>query len=161
MLIIRTLPDKKDPAGSGPMLQDTIAGKVYTHRRPYLVEMNNFIEGFLNKQMTGNHVRPAQLAIVVGTEDCERLKDGVSDQDLADAWDEFLKDLRKENPKAEAKLTNDEWKEFCQQWVKANSGGRKTAAADDKGADGKGAEGGKGANEGGPANQGGRPPRNA
>jgi hypothetical protein len=163
MLIIRTSPTPKDTAehpGSGPMLQDTVAGKVYTHRRPFLVEMNSFIESYLNKQVISLHgeasrTRPAQLAIVVNSEDCERLKDGVSDKDLEIAWNDFLKKGRAEDPRFEEKLTADEWKEFSLSWVRANSGGRKAHDKDEGGQKNPGGEG----NQGQPG--GNRPPRNA
>lgn len=143
----------------GAMLQDTIAGKIYTPRSPHLTEMNSFVESFVNPQTTGvqggaSRKRPAQLKVLVNSDKLEGLNEGVSDVDLKEAWQKFIANVRKEateendgnknaGNRAVENLTDEQWAEFAQDWVNKNSGGTRKKAATETGKQQGGNTGGK------------------
>ena len=121
----------------GAMLQDTIAGKIYTPRRPHLTEMNSFVESFVNAQSNGiqggaARKRPAQLLVLVSSDQIGELNEGVSDIDLHEAWKQFLDEKRDEATKkangnvaasnrAVENLSDEVWAEFALSWARENS----------------------------------------
>lgn len=121
------------------MLQDTTAGRIYTPKRPYLTEMNSFVESFSNPQVSGvqgqgNRKRPTAITVLVNSDKTESLNDGVKDSDLADAWLKYTTDLRKEGGnKAVDSLTDADWKKWATDWVKENSGAKKAAPKKEEG----------------------------
>lgn len=134
MIILKTI--------KGAMLQDTVAGIVYTPRSPHLTEMNSFVESFVNSQTTGSQggpsmKRPKQLLVLVNSDECANLDDGVGEKDLTDAWIKYIDGLRKDvgggkaGNKAVDSLTDEQWASWCKDWVKANSGSKKKAKVAD------------------------------
>lgn len=130
MLIIKTL---KDKTGGTAMIQDTIAGRIYTPKRPFLVEWNTYIETFVNSQSTGvqgggAYHRKPQLGILATDSDCEKLAPTATDEKLHEDWVSYLNEVRKkagggrDGQKAVDALKDEDWKAWAQDWVKQNSG---------------------------------------